>query len=199
VPRVTFEIRHFGLLILLISLIPDAKGADGFLTPHVPYPEIVLSWKWVLFLAFVFSGCFYLTFYHDHFVSGPNQLNRRSRLRENEVAQLKFDLTTLMEEKRPFLNPNLTLKDLADMIETSDKNLSSLLNHHFELTFYEYLNEYRIQLVMHKMMEGAVENYSISGIAFDCGFKSKSSFYRAFKNQVGTSPKEYLRRLMIAR
>lgn len=119
-------------------------------------------------------------------VSVPSEI-----LDQNEAQRLEKLLVYNMQEERPYLNEDLTLRDLADLLPTTQKKLSMLLNQHLKTNFYDYINKYRVAAFMAELKEERNEQYSIVGIASDCGFKSKSSFYRIFKKETGISPGEY--------
>lgn len=110
---------------------------------------------------------------------------------EEEIEQVKIKLNTLLIEKKPFLNDNLTLLDLAEALNISDKKLSELLNQHLHTNFYNFINEYRVEEVKKKLSEEAYKKYTLLSIAYDCGFQSKTSFNRVFKQKTGMSPSMY--------
>ncbi len=120
-----------------------------------------------------------------------------SRIKQDQVIEISAALDKVMLEK-PYLDPDLSLFRLADQITTSDKNLSCFFNQHLETSFYDYLNKARVNEFIDRIKSGEYQNYSLSGIALDCGFKSKSSFYRAFKKEKHLSPKEYIEFLKLA-
>jgi AraC-like DNA-binding protein len=119
------------------------------------------------------------------------QKEKAASIPEPEVARLMTRLQVEMEAQQLYLDPNLSLRDLADRLQTTDKKLSQLLNQHLATNFYDYINSFRIARFKEKMSTGLNEQLSIVGLAMDCGFRSKSSFYRAFRKEVGLSPTEY--------
>lgn len=108
-----------------------------------------------------------------------------------QLEQLKENLLTILREKKPYLNDVLTLTDLAKEVNISPKKLSELLNQHMNITFYNLINEYRVQEVIRRMHEPEFEKYSIEGLAYECGFYSKATFNRIFKLKTGKSPSTY--------
>ena len=119
-----------------------------------------------------------------------SQKSKKSTLSSVEVNELSTRLNSLMHEKELYKNQDISIATLASEMHTTNKKLSVLLNTHLETTFYDYVNRLRVDDVKMRLMNG--ENIlSIEGIAKDCGFKSRSSFYRTFKNQVGCTPSEF--------
>ncbi len=104
---------------------------------------------------------------------------------------LEQKLNHILKTKKPYLNENLSLNSLANLVGTSDKKLSILLNQHLETTFYDLINKKRVDAVKEKIKYGECEKLTILGIANESGFKSKSSFNRIFKKETGQSPTEY--------
>ena len=108
-----------------------------------------------------------------------------------EVQQLKQSLERILQEEKPYLDEELTLGALAKMLPTTDKKLSALLNHELNTNFYDLINHYRVEAVKAKMEDSNFEHYTFLAIAFECGFKSKTSFNRIFKKETGLSPSAY--------
>lgn len=103
-------------------------------------------------------------------------------------------LTVFMEEKEPYLDPELNLKQLAKAMQTNHTVLSRVINSGFGQNFNDFINSRRVEAVKYKMEDPAVAHYSLLGIANECGFNSKSTFNRAFKKFCGMSPRDYLNR-----
>lgn len=123
----------------------------------------------------------------------PNKaINEKQR---TEFEELHSKLHTVMDFQKPHLDEELTLTKLASIIETTDKKLSALLNHHLSTSFYSYINNYRIEEFKKKIQSSEFKSLTIEGIAYECGFKSKASFYRLFKKETGLSPSEYKKSL----
>ncbi len=109
-----------------------------------------------------------------------------------DVAQNHLDaLIHLMETKRPYLNSELKLTDLAAMLGISPHNLSQILNQELKQPFYEFVNQYRINAAKAMMLNPEYQQFTILAIAYDAGFNTKSSFNRAFKECTGMTPSAY--------
>ena len=109
-----------------------------------------------------------------------------------DIAQNYLDaLIHLMETKRPYLNSELKLTDLAAMLGISPHNLSQILNQELKQPFYEFVNQYRINAAKAMMLNPEYQQFTILAIAYDAGFNTKSSFNRAFKECTGMTPSAY--------
>ena len=49
-----------------------------------------------------------------------------------------------MEEKKPFLNPDITLMDIAEQVKIPYRALSEVINNKLNQNFYDFINGYRI-------------------------------------------------------
>lgn len=113
-----------------------------------------------------------------------------------ELELLKDSLHKALSDNKVYLDDTLTLSSLAKILSTTNKKISSVLNHHLNTNFYDYVNQFRVNDMIDKMKSGGFENYTLTGIAFESGFRSKTSFNRVFKAETGMSPSEYKERLL---
>ncbi len=127
--------------------------------------------------------------------NNDQKINYLSSLSNVEIEQLKTKLKTLLIEEKPYLDENLTLNKLAKLLSTSDKKLSALLNQNMNTTFYDIINKYRVESVKEKIKSDKYNKITLLGIAYESGFKSKTSFNRIFKKETGLSPSEYKKSL----
>ncbi len=99
----------------------------------------------------------------------------------------------IMRTQRAFLRPDLTLPKLAQDVECSVNHLSQVINAGFGMSFFDYLNRYRIAHAREILAKQDDEFGSILNIAFTVGFNSNSAFYTAFKKDTGQTPAQYRR------
>ena len=90
-------------------------------------------------------------------------------LSDKESQELIKKLSSLLEDEEIFLNPKLTLKDVAEAVDTSDKKLSYLLNQYLGSNFYEFINKYRVDKFIDEVAKSENKNLSMVGIAMNCG------------------------------
>ncbi|MGL1957729.1 MAG: helix-turn-helix domain-containing protein [Colwellia sp.] len=99
------------------------------------------------------------------------------------------NIERLMNEEKPYLLDNITIDILADKLGLLTKDLSVTLNRHFQVNFYEYINQYRIDEAKKMLVNEGKK--TIIDIVYDVGFNSKSVFYTFFKKSEGMTPSEY--------
>ncbi len=124
-----------------------------------------------------------------------NPYEGQQLLTKEEAVQLEQTLKQVLEEEKLFLDPQLTLRYIAEQLGSSDKKVSYLINQHMNSNFYDLINAYRIKQFKKEILKEENQHLSTVGVALNCGFSSKSSFYRAFKSNTGTSPAAYLKSL----
>lgn len=95
-----------------------------------------------------------------------------------------------MCEERVWLNPHLSLSDLATLAGTNRTYLSNYLNQTLNTTFYDYINHYRLEAAL-KQLEDANASATVAEIAEACGFNSLSTFRRVFMRAKGCTFAEY--------
>jgi len=107
--------------------------------------------------------------------------------------QKSMEIKEFMINSKPYLNPKLTIQDLARDIEVQPHQLSKIINKEFHSNFFEFVNSYRVEEFKKKVCSGEFENLTILGIALECGFNSKSSFNRVFKESTGITPGDFMK------
>ncbi|MCZ4410120.1 helix-turn-helix domain-containing protein [Cryomorphaceae bacterium 1068] len=110
---------------------------------------------------------------------------------EKQAKEAEIQLIEVMEVEHPYLDESLALSDLANRIDLTDKRLSELLNKHLETNFYDFVNSYRVAAFKEKLMDHSYAHLTLLALAYESGFKSKTSFNRVFKQQTGQSPSAY--------
>ena len=119
----------------------------------------------------------------------------RSGLRDVEAGALKAALLTLMAREHPYRDPDLTLPNLAERLNTTPHKLSEVLNAELGQTFYDFVNGHRVQDVRRRLAEAGSKDLNVLTLAMDAGFASKSTFNQVFKKQTGQTPSTYRKAL----
>lgn len=121
---------------------------------------------------------------------------KKALLSAEEIDRYKHKLTQLMEEEEPFLNPDLSLRELAGRMDLPPNYLSQLLNEGFGQNFSEYINTYRVKAFETKVVDPDLQHLTLLGLAYDCGFNSKTSFNTFFKKAMGITPAAYRKKML---
>jgi AraC-like DNA-binding protein len=108
---------------------------------------------------------------------------------EQEIAILDHYFVS----SKAYLQPNLTISEVAVATGLPVRELSYLINAHHKKRFSDYINEMRIAHFLTQVDASTLDNFTIESIALSAGFSSRSSFYRAFNRFYGCTPSDYLR------
>jgi AraC-like DNA-binding protein len=132
-----------------------------------------------------------------------------SSLVENEVIKVPFIYENYTKEikslekyfatNKSFLQPNISISQVSVDTQIPIRDLSYIINNYYEKRFNDYLNEMRLQHFITKIDATTLDALTIEAIAFESGFSSKSSFYRAFNRFYDCTPSEYLETLQKAK
>ncbi len=105
--------------------------------------------------------------------------------------QLQQKLNKAINEDKIYLQDDLTLRKLANKLDTNTKYLSQTINQVYDKNFSSYINEYRIKESMKIIDNPESEIFTLESIAQQSGFKSRSAFISAFKKYMNMTPSEY--------
>lgn len=115
----------------------------------------------------------------------PYQIN------EVQAANYWKILTEHIAMNRSYLDENCSLPSLAFQTNIPDYQLSKLLNAHGGISFTDFINEYRVKESLIYLEDISNQRINIDTIALECGFGSRTSFYRAFVKIYSISPTAY--------
>ncbi len=99
-------------------------------------------------------------------------------------------LEAAVEEQQLFLKKDLTISDLAQVLNTNRTYVSNYFGQVRGQTFYDYINQLRVERACIPMMKEHPE-YALEYIAGESGFASISTFRRAFTKLTGQTPRQY--------
>ena len=118
---------------------------------------------------------------------------QKSRVDEEEVSRIKQRLTECMNKDKMYLNPDLKLQDVANTIGCNAGDLSQVLNLYLNINFTDYINQYRVEEFIIRVQDKSASKYTLAFLSEQCGFSSRTSFFRSFKKLKGKSPAEYIK------
>jgi len=118
-------------------------------------------------------------------------LPSKKQIDEKALKNWKHQLTQLMETKQPYLQPKLSLEDLATLMNLDKSTLSRVINEGFQMNFYDFINTYRVEHFIVLSQDSKYQHYTLLGLAYESGFNAKSTFHKAFKKIKNTTPGAY--------
>jgi AraC-like DNA-binding protein len=110
-----------------------------------------------------------------------------------DITPYKKQLEALMQEEKPYLEPQLTLPELATQMQISLHLLSKVINDGYDKNFHDFINSYRIDEFKTLILQPKYRHQTILAVALDAGFNSKTAFNRAFKKLTNSTPREFLK------
>ncbi len=100
-------------------------------------------------------------------------------------------LTELIEKDLIYTDPDLSLKTISSKTGIAEYIVSQAINHYYQKSFFNLINEKRVETSKCRLL-AMKPTETIEGIAYDTGFNSRSSFYRAFKKYTGKTPQQFI-------
>ena len=120
---------------------------------------------------------------------------RDEQVKDNE--QVYFDkIKQLVEQEKLYLNPKLSIKDIAERLKTNVNYVSRAINNKADNNFFEFINQYRVREFERVVILPEKANYTLLAIAMECGFNSKASFNRIVKETTRLTPIELKNKLL---
>ncbi len=100
-------------------------------------------------------------------------------------------LTVYLETERPWLQPDLSLGDLAAALRSKESHLSAVIREGLDTNFYALINRYRLAEFERLARDPAQRHRSVLELVYESGFNSKAAFYRVFRESHGMTPSEF--------
>jgi len=117
-----------------------------------------------------------------------------SALNDNQMQELTEIIIQYLKSKKPYINAEYNLQMMVDDLQIPRYKLSQVINRSQKRNFFQFINAFRVEEVKEKMANPVYKKYTVLGIALECGFNSKTSFNRIFKEETGLTPSEYRRK-----
>ncbi len=191
-----FVLLLFGLNFLMIAF---------YLTLPVFYVEYLILpiAVWILYLFVIYFSFHYNAiftrygfnrFYLDGIITQkeliPDESEKVSvsEMTEKHLKIIDF-LELAFENEKIYTNPNLSLKSLSEKLKAPSYLVSQAINLRYNKSFFDLVNENRVTEAQ-KRLKNLPPNQTIESVAFEVGFNSRASFYRAFKKHAVELPKD---------
>ncbi|MFT5891945.1 MAG: AraC-like DNA-binding protein [Dokdonia sp.] len=113
-----------------------------------------------------------------------------------QIVSTILDKLQTFESRKGFLKNTITVTLLARKLSTNTKYLSKIINTYKGKTFTHYINDLRIDYILHELkINATLHRYTILGIAKEASFNSAESFTTALKKKTGITPSYYIKSL----
>lgn len=184
----------WGAVFVLHTTATMAFGAFGSQAIAFPVFAILMLVQLAMVNALFLIGVLDEDTIPQSFEKSPKYAG--SALSEEDRTSLYKRIVRLMESQKPYLSPDLTLRDLAESASASPRELSQALNGVGGVSFFEFVNRERVLYAQQLLISDP--DIRILDAALNSGFNSKSSFNDAFRKISGETPSGYRRRMLNA-
>lgn len=201
--RIYFNKNNLLILFLFLFSYNTVLSLYSWIQPDYKLNDLLL---YALFIPLLLYGILiYLLIMCPDILKGQKQSNisqdqknvkyEKTGLSETFSLELKSKLEHLMDTEKLYLQHEIKLDTIADLLNISRHHASQVINENFNMSFYDFINAYRIEEAKNKLCSGFEDSSeSISDIAYQCGFNNRVSFYKAFKKITHITPKEFIQK-----
>ncbi len=201
------EMRHqwirqiiLGVSFLYLGIL--LLHAGRYMLPNVFWERML--WGNTLTTLFIFIFLYLGNSYAYLFVSPSkhrfknlsesfNPNNCQQKAPEDQMTGAFNQLETLMKNEKPYTKGPLTVKDLSELTGIPSTIISQSVNTLTGKSVTDYINQYRVNLFKEKISDPKNQHYKIMVLAEECGFQSKSTLVRIFRQFTGVTPSQYLK------
>ncbi|SNZ00191.1 helix-turn-helix domain-containing protein [Flagellimonas pacifica] len=120
----------------------------------------------------------------------------KSGLTPSLSAELRENLLLLFAVDKIYKENNINLDMVAQKLNTTRHNTSQIINEHFNVSFHEFVNMYRIKEAKQLLLEDKSRRLNIINVAYEVGYNNKVTFNKAFKRDTQLTPSQYQKRAL---
>ena len=193
-------LRSTVLFFIIFMVLGAINGIMGF-TPWAKYYYLFLTILIAVFFFFInrvmlkalrIPGIFSVMSEQETKEEQPDKPKYGgSGLQEAEKKKIEVKLAQLMQKEKPYLEPELSLNQLAARLAIKPKILSQVINEKLGQNFFDFINTYRIEEAKRLLAEHKDPKITVLEVLYEVGFNSKSSFNTLFKKNTGLTPSEF--------
>ncbi|MFD0964539.1 helix-turn-helix domain-containing protein [Pseudofulvibacter geojedonensis] len=186
-------LKHL-LIIGIIICLYWFYSINSFTVGKISFYPFYILWISISFLIYWIG---YVSVFKAQITNERKQIRRQiNKLSTNnknrEVSQeLYTRIIYYIKNEKAYLSSELDLKHLANKFDKSPSYISQLINKNQELNLTDFISQLRVEKSKEMLLNPDFDKYTITAIALESGFKSKSSFYSAFKKFTQKTPKEF--------
>ncbi len=187
----------FGLLILVTWVF-----AIVFNLKNVLNPEVYLYYPLRISTTFLICWVAYIGFFKYNLI--VDRIEIRELISNDENYTEKFEdikkeaeflfIEQYIIDHKCYLNPDFSLDEFVSQTKIAGRRVSEILKANTNQTFTDFINKLRIEKAKKLLTDQKYSHYTIVTIGYECGFNSKTTFYRVFSKFVGLTPKDYIKK-----
>ena len=193
-----------GLTLTICFFLQSIAEITGASQPELLNESEQEMHRNLTYILWVIAG--YLSFLTLYFYNELNKIEnkmttgnlplvyKRSEEEKASSIQLYFNIIEYMEKKKPYIDPDFTVKILAQRLKSNPTYISRALNNQGGKKFTEFVQEYRIKQII-EGIHNSEKEYSLEQLYKNAGYTNHTTFYRNFKEVTGITPSKYIEAL----
>jgi AraC-like DNA-binding protein len=185
------KILIIGFLIIRVQAILVTLGYMTSIDLHFSINYPLLGQLSNFMVMFLISFLIFFSLGVSNLFHGIDSSTLIKQEKQSIDPILVQNLTTYMQEHKPYLDHLLTLDSLAKQLLMPSRQLSQVINRHFKQNFFEFINGYRIEESKLLLSDKANIQLTMLDIMAQAGFNSKATFNTFFKKRVGLTPTQF--------
>jgi AraC-like DNA-binding protein len=190
------------VVLFLLAIESEQTGIIDFLNPNAVNNNYLYVKSLVLPISFFFvPNWLYnekepLSFLDNLKATWEKVVSSKKHFSQDDPLEKSTDLDRIIsyiENDKPYVKTAFSLHDISHALNIPHNRVANCFNKQLKIPFTTYRNKLRIDHATSLLRSGAHLNTSIEGIAELSGFKSKSIFYKIFKEEHGATPIEWIK------
>jgi AraC-like DNA-binding protein len=190
------------LVVILLALKSKQLGKIDFANPSVLNDQFLFFLTLLLPLSlFLIPSWLYnekdpLSFLENFVLAYKNVGNEKAKFSAEDSFEKSSDLDRIIsyiEAEKPYIRTAFSLHDISHALNIPHNRVATCFSKQLKMAFPSYRNKLRIEYATDLLRSGTHLTTSIEGIAEMSGFKSKSIFYKIFKEEHGTTPIDWIK------
>lgn len=183
--------------LLYVFLFAIVSTIPLFIEPYEQLQKFLVIIMVIVIYIIGYKGLMQPEIFTGEFVtqkslSGNGGIKYKKSALTTENADAYFEkLLQIIKDKKPYLESDLTLPNLAKMLSISVHHLSQVINEKCQQSYFDFINHHRIEESKRILIDPANQNLNIAAIALKVGFNSLSSFNAAFKKNSHMTPSQF--------
>ncbi len=174
--------------IVVLYLIFDILFVEYLLLPGI----VTVIYSYIVYNAFKNSAVLSKEEFQDYLnKSSQSQLQKiKAQVSKKEGELISKKIQKVLHQEKVYRDSELSLDKLSKLIDEPTYKVSYVINNYLNTTFYDVVNVERVEEAKALLQEN--QKYTIEGVGLEVGYKSRATFYRAFKKYTGKTPTVYI-------
>ena len=189
-------------VFFLLALNSKKLGKVDFSNPEVINDQslffltLLLPFSFFLIPSWLYNEKDPLSFLENFIRTWKSVVNEKSKFSAVDSFEKSSDLDRIIsyiETQKPYIKTAFSLHDISQALNIPHNRVATCFSKQLKVAFPTYRNKLRIEYATDLLRSGTHLTTSIEGIAEMSGFKSKSIFYKIFKEEHGRTPTDWIK------